>query len=141
MKKHQHKVVIFYKRKSDGHVYSVECDKEDIEVSHKNVSSELWDVWKIIDVAKVTDFQFKILTLMVSQESYDLPLWGFSAMGYREISRLLNIKAISVSNAMRQLVDKKVFFNATAKDQWDDTTYFLANPYISKERGGVFEKI
>ena len=82
---------------------------------------------------KLTPLQEKILELFKSQDTYSLPKWGFSAMGYREVSRILDISAISASNSMRAMLNKGVFHKSYAKDQWDDTTYFLRNPEIKNE--------
>lgn len=83
-------------------------------------------------IMKLTPLQEKIIELFKSQDTYDNPQWGFSAMGYREVSRILAISAVSVSNSMRALYNKGIFYNCYGKDQWDDTTYFLRNPNIKK---------
>jgi hypothetical protein len=82
---------------------------------------------------ELTPLQNKILELFKSQESYSLPLWGFSAMGFREVSRILGISAISASNSMRIMLNKGIFYQSRARDRWDDTTYYLRNPEINKE--------
>lgn len=82
---------------------------------------------------KLTPLQEEILELFKSKETYTLPLWGFSAMGYREVSKILGISAISASNSMRAMLNKGVFHESYAKDQWDDTTYFLRNPEIKND--------
>lgn len=81
---------------------------------------------------KLTPLEKQIIDYMKSMDSWNNPQWGFSAIGYRELSRILNLKAISVSNAMRNLYKKGVFNNCTAKDRWADTTYFLKNETLRK---------
>lgn len=135
--------VVFYKRIEDGHVYSIKFQEENYKQSstYKNMQeNKLWVIWKEIPVVKVTELQFKILEHMKEQSGYDNPLWGFVALGHREIANDFKMRAISVSLSMRSLLRQNVFFNAIAYNQSDDTVYFLANPYISLEKGGVYEQ-
>lgn len=136
-------IVVFYKRIEDGHVYSIKFQEKDYKQSstYKNMKeNKLWVIWKEIPVVKVTELQFKILEHMKEQSGYDNPLWGFVALGHREIAKKFNMKAISVSLAMRSLFRQNVFCNAVGKDKYSDTIYFLANPYISPEKGGAYEQ-
>lgn len=80
----------------------------------------------------MTELQNKILKYMRSMDTYNLPMWGFSAIGYRELAKILDLKPITVSNSMRALLNKGVFYMSRAKNQYDDTTYFLKNPNINK---------
>jgi len=78
----------------------------------------------------MTDLQNKILELMKSQDEYEK--WGFCCMGYREISNILKLEAISVSNSMRTMYKKGILTNYYCKDQYDDTHYELRNPNFKK---------
>jgi hypothetical protein len=83
-------------------------------------------------MSKLTPLQQRIIDLFKSEDTYENPQWGFSALGYREVARILSIPAISASNAMKALLNKGVFSQSYAKNQWDDTTYFLKKPNINR---------
>jgi hypothetical protein len=73
----------------------------------------------------MTELQNKIIELMKSQEEYKS--WGFTYMGYRQISDILKVKQISVSNSMRTLFTKGILTDCRCKDQYSDTKYRLEN--------------
>lgn len=88
---------------------------------------------------KLTNFQLEILKIMEQKDTFTLPKWGFSAMGFREISKIIGKSPTSVSNAMRSMYDKGIFFDCTSENQYDDTTYFLANPEILDKPGKLYK--
>ena len=65
----------------------------------------------------------KILEVMKTDSSYSA--WGWSIMGYREISSIINEKPISVSNSMRAMERNGILTLVGGKDQWDDTRFQL----------------
>ena len=65
----------------------------------------------------------KILDVMKADNSYSA--WGWSIMGYREISSIINEKPISVSNSMRAMERKGILTLVGSKDRWDDTKFEL----------------
>lgn len=90
------------------------------------------------EIVKLTELQNEILILMESQSTFDNPSWGFSAMGFREVAKIINKRSIATSNAMRKMLVKGIFFDSTSKDRWDDTTFFLANPKYSDKPGNKY---
>ena len=135
--------IVFYKRIKDSHVYAIEFREDNYKESsaYKNMNeNKYWVIWKEVPVVKITELQFKILEHMKEQSDYNNPLYGFSALGYREIANHFKMRPTSVSNAMRSLFKQNVFFDSRARSKFSDTVYFLANPYLSSEKGGVYEQ-
>ena len=75
----------------------------------------------------MTNLQKEVIDLFKAQESYTLSRWGFSAMGHREVANILGVPYTSAANSMRSLFNSKVFHDRTAKDEWDETTYYMVN--------------
>ena len=73
----------------------------------------------------LSNLQEKIVVLFEAQSTFTI--WGFSAMGHREVAHLLNISPASASNSMRSLYNTGYFYNKTSRDEWDETTYYFVN--------------
>lgn len=92
-----------------------------------------------MSTVKITKLQKDILDIMKSQDGYNNPSWGFSAMGYREIAEILNKNPTSINNSMLNLYNKGVFVNRRSKNRWDDFKYYLNNPKYKEDSGVQYE--